>query len=232
MREYDPYAYEMHEDPYPTYARAARRSAPLYRNERLGFWALSRHADVLAGVPRHRALLEPERRLARPARRRIRAPHAMMSFLAMDPPRHTRMRALGLARLHAARGSPSSSRASARSPRGHIDAFIAARAAATSSRDFAGKLPMDVISEMLGVPQADRDQLRGVGRHRRAPRGGHDRRAAGRHGGGDAHARLLRSSSSPSTGAPARRPDGARCSPPRSTATVSTTSRSWASSSS
>src|SRR5258705_97610 len=35
MREYDPYAYEMHEDPYPTYAEL-RAQAPVYRNERLG----------------------------------------------------------------------------------------------------------------------------------------------------------------------------------------------------
>ncbi len=45
---YDPYEYEMHEDPYPTYERL-REEAPLYRNEQMDFWALSRHADVLEG---------------------------------------------------------------------------------------------------------------------------------------------------------------------------------------
>jgi cytochrome P450 len=45
---YNPYAYEIHEDPYPTYARL-RDEAPLYRNEEMGFWALSRHADVIEG---------------------------------------------------------------------------------------------------------------------------------------------------------------------------------------
>ncbi len=44
---YDPYAYEIHEDPYPTYARL-RDEAPLYRNDERNFWALSRHADVMA----------------------------------------------------------------------------------------------------------------------------------------------------------------------------------------
>ena len=44
---YNPYAYEMHEDPYPVYARL-RAEAPVYRNEEIGIWALSRHADVLA----------------------------------------------------------------------------------------------------------------------------------------------------------------------------------------
>ena len=42
----DPYDYEFHEDPYPVYKRL-RDEAPLYHNEDLDFWALSRHADVL-----------------------------------------------------------------------------------------------------------------------------------------------------------------------------------------
>src|SRR5207248_2724830 len=51
--ELNPFAYEFHEDPYPIY-RWLRAHAPLYRNERMGFWALSRYEDVLAallGVP-------------------------------------------------------------------------------------------------------------------------------------------------------------------------------------
>ena len=47
----DPYAYEFHDDPYPTYARL-RAEAPLYHNEEREFWALSRHAEE--------ACLEPE----------------------------------------------------------------------------------------------------------------------------------------------------------------------------
>ena len=45
---YSPYDYAIHEDPYPTYAWL-REEAPVYRNEELGFWALSRHADVVRG---------------------------------------------------------------------------------------------------------------------------------------------------------------------------------------
>ena len=47
MAEFSPYAYEVHEDPYPLYAQL-RAEAPVYRNEELDFWALARHADVLA----------------------------------------------------------------------------------------------------------------------------------------------------------------------------------------
>ncbi len=42
---YDPYDVGINADPYPTFRRL-RDEAPVYRNERYGFWALSRHADV------------------------------------------------------------------------------------------------------------------------------------------------------------------------------------------
>ena len=156
MREFDPYAYETHEDPYPIYADL-RAHAPVYRNERLGFTALSRHADVLAGfndVARFsNALgvsLDPA--ATHPAAR------ATMSFLAMDPPRHTRMRGL-VSRAFTPR------RIADLEPRvreltcQHIARFVG-EGRCDFVRDFAARLPMDVISEMLGVPEADRDRLR------------------------------------------------------------------------
>ncbi len=44
---YDPFSWEIQHNPYPTYTRL-REEAPAYHNEVHGFWALSRHADVLA----------------------------------------------------------------------------------------------------------------------------------------------------------------------------------------
>ena len=46
---YDPYDREIDRDPYPVYRRL-RDEAPLYHNERLDFWAMSRFADVLAAL--------------------------------------------------------------------------------------------------------------------------------------------------------------------------------------
>ena len=40
--------------------------------------------------------------------------------------------------------------------------------------DFAGRLPMDVISEMVGVPPSDRRRAAAPGRPAGAPRGGDD----------------------------------------------------------
>ena len=158
---YDPYDYAFHENPYPTY-RWLRDEAPAYHNEELGFWALSRHADVSAAFrdttrfsSGHGVSLD---KLAT-------GPHAYktMSFLAMDAPRHTRMRAL------VARGF-TPRRVVELEPR--IRELAAqylgplADGAGTDAEpydligDFAGKLPMDVISEMMGVPEADRAELR------------------------------------------------------------------------
>ena len=89
---YDPYAYEIHEDPYPTYARL-RDEAPVYRNEERGFWALSRHADVMAAFRDSDRFSNAQGVSIDPA---ASGPHAhrTMSFLAMDPPQHGRMRGL------------------------------------------------------------------------------------------------------------------------------------------
>ena len=121
MVEYDPYAYEVHEDPYPVY-RALRDEAPVYRNEALGFWALSRHADVLAAFKDIATLLEPHGVSLDQDVFHEQA-DATMSFLAMDPPRHTRMRALvsrGFTPRRVAELEPRI-RAIARE---HLDAFI------------------------------------------------------------------------------------------------------------
>ncbi|UCE86100.1 MAG: cytochrome P450 [Deltaproteobacteria bacterium] len=155
MVEYNPYAYEIHEDPYPVY-RELREQAPLYRNEALGFWALSRHADVLT------AIRDTRHYTNRFGVSLDRSSHenadAVMSFLAMDPPRHTRMRAL-VSRAFTPR-RVSALEPSIRKLTNHfIDRFIDA-GRCDFIDDFAGKLPMAVISEMLGVPEADREMLR------------------------------------------------------------------------
>lgn len=158
MREYDPYAYEIHEDPYPVYAEL-REHAPLYRNDRLNFWTLSRHADVLAAFKdtarfsnRNGVSLDPDSRRS--------GASATMSFLAMDPPRHTRMRALvsrGFTPRRVADLEPGI-RAIARE---HLARFADAPRCDFIA-DFAGRLPMDVISELVGVPGPDRDRLRAL----------------------------------------------------------------------
>jgi cytochrome P450 len=153
---YDPYAYEMHEDPYPTYA-ALRAEAPLYRNTEQGFWALSRHADVNAAFRDSTRFSSANGVTLDPA---ASGPHAhkTMSFLAMDPPRHGRMRAL-VSRGFTPRRVADLAPRIREIAREHLDVALQ-----MDEFDFigdvAGKIPMDVISELVGVPRADRDEVR------------------------------------------------------------------------
>ena len=159
----DPYDYDFHEDPYPYYRRL-RDDAPLYRNEQLRFWALSRHQDVLQGFRNSTTLSNKYGVSLDPA---SRGPHASktMSFLAMDDPAHLRLRTLvskGFTPRRIRELEPRVTEIAVK----HLDSLLeqvrsAAPGAAVDFVDqFAGKLPMDVISELMGVPEADRVQVR------------------------------------------------------------------------
>ena len=158
----DPYNYDFHEDPYPYYQRL-RDDAPLYRNDELGFWALSRHRDVLQGFRNSTTLSNKFGVSLDPA---SRGPHAAktMSFLAMDDPSHLRLRTLvskGFTPRRIRELEPRVNEIAVQ----HLDVMLdKARSSPDSTVDyvneFAGKLPMDVISELMGVPEPDRDQVR------------------------------------------------------------------------
>ncbi len=155
--EYNPYSYEIHEDPYPTYERL-REEAPLYHNEDMGFWALSRHADVIEGFRDNERLSNAHGVSLDPA---ASGPHAhkTMSFLAMDPPMHGRMRGLvskGFTPRRVAALEPRIRKIA----REYIASMLERRDDLDFISDFAGRLPMDVISEMMGVPISDREELR------------------------------------------------------------------------
>ena len=153
---YSPYDYAIHEDPYPTYARL-RAEAPLYRNEELGFWALSRHADVLAAYKDTERFSSAMGVSLEPT---ATGPHASrsMSFLAMDPPKHGRMRGI-VSRAFTPRRVNHLEPHIRELTRAHLDPALE-RGSFDFVADFAGKLPMDVMSEMLGVPSADRVEVR------------------------------------------------------------------------
>lgn len=154
MVEFNPYSWSFHEDPYSIY-RALREEAPAYYNPDLRFWALSRHADVLEGFRRPMVFSN-----ACGVALEAMSPdaHIVMSMLAIDPPRHDKLRGL-VSKVFTPR------RVKALEPHireltsGLIDDFIE-RGECDFIEDFAGILPMDVISEMLGFPKADRAEIR------------------------------------------------------------------------
>ena len=151
---YDPYDIEIDTDPYPAWKRL-RDEAPVYRNERYDFYALSRHADV------HAAQSDPQTYrsgygnvLELMGDEPLELPYLVMQ----DPPRHDTQRAL-VSRAFTPR------RVSALA--GHIRELCAEmldRHVGGSGfdylQDFAAQLPSRVISELIGVPAEDREDIR------------------------------------------------------------------------
>jgi cytochrome P450 len=156
MLRYDPYAYEIHEDPYPTYA-ALRAGAPVYHDAERGFFALSRHADVLADFKDTARFSSAWGVSIDPAAWGPAAPR-FLSFLALDPPAHTRMRGL-ISRGFTPRRVADLEPRIREMTRAYLEPQVG-----SGGFDFieevAGRVPMDVISELLGVPRADRGELR------------------------------------------------------------------------
>ncbi|MFF0545028.1 cytochrome P450 [Nocardia thailandica] len=153
---FDPYDYAFHEDPYPTYARL-RAEAPVYRNGSMDFWALSRHHDVRAAL-RDSVRLSNSWGVSMDPTSYGPNAHLAMSFLALDDPKHARIRKLVSKGFTPRRLLELTDRISDLT-RAHWDRCLE-MGQFDYIRDFAGLLPMDVVSELLGVPEADRAHLR------------------------------------------------------------------------
>ncbi|MCO7219154.1 cytochrome P450 [Klenkia sp. PcliD-1-E] len=148
------------EDPYPAFA-AARAQAPVQWDEGLGMWLAYGHAEANA-VLRTRALgriwtdREPAERFGQ-----FNLIHRN-AILEMEPPDHTRLRRLisaAFARGHVERLRPWVEELAA----SLVDGMVERSSAGEPVDLFTGmaeQLPVEVIAELLGVPQADRPLLR------------------------------------------------------------------------
>jgi cytochrome P450 len=147
---FNPYAHEVHDDPYPTYRRL-RDEAPVYRNDELGFWALSRYADVLDGF-------HDQERLRSSGGITLEQKPDFPMLITTDPPGHTQLRRLVSRAFTPRRVADMEPEIRALSTE-FIDEFVE-HGHADLIADYAAKLPMHVIARMLGVARADEDQLR------------------------------------------------------------------------
>jgi cytochrome P450 len=148
--EYDPFSYELDHDPYPTY-RWMRDFAPAYRNERLDFFAFTRFED------NYEALVDPTTysSMNGTSLEFMDTPKPNTGLMIwMDPPRHTRYRKLVSKAFTPAKIGelePMIRRIACE----YLDALVG-RPRFDVVKDFTARLPMDVISTMLGIPEADR----------------------------------------------------------------------------
>ncbi len=150
---YDPYDYDIDADPHPVWRRL-RDEAPLYHNPDYDFWALSRFADVLevsvdwqTYSSARGTVLELIDKIPEPA-----------PMIFRDPPEHARLRKL-VSRAFSPRRMAELEKPVREIARGLLDAQVGA-GGFDYVADFGAKLPSMVISSMLGVPEADRDDIR------------------------------------------------------------------------
>ncbi|HEX2072954.1 MAG TPA: cytochrome P450 [Geodermatophilus sp.] len=147
-------------DPYPAFARA-RVQAPVQWHEGLGLWLAFTHAESNA-VLRDRALgrlwrdREPADRFGS-----FNLVHRN-ALLEMEPPDHTRLRRLvsaAFARGHVERLRPWVQRLAADLVDGLVERS-GGREPVDVLSGMAEELPVAVIAELLGIPDADRPLLR------------------------------------------------------------------------
>jgi cytochrome P450 len=156
---YSPYDFAIHDDPYPTYARL-RDEAPVYHNPVDDIWALSRHADVVAALRNADRFTSVNGLRIEPAFWRPDA-ERFFSFVAMDPPKHTRMRGL-VARAFTQRRIQELEPRIREIARSCLEPLPGAGAFDLVT-DFAAPFAMDMISELVGVPVADRAKVSELG---------------------------------------------------------------------
>jgi len=160
---FDPGDPDFIRDPFPLLARL-RETDPVHWSEPLGAWILTRHAEVREAARDPRLSSERMRPFfeAQPEglRRRLAALEANVSRWAVfvDPPQHTRLRAL----MSAAFTSRAVERLRA-SVAARIDELLeplARRDEFDLVGEFAWLLPAGVIADLLGVPREDIGRLK------------------------------------------------------------------------
>ncbi len=153
--EFDPFSEDFFNGPFETYRRL-RDEAPAYYSDKYGFWALSRYDDVAPaikdcetyssarGVSLDMFMDEPN-------------PDMPDLVIMMDPPDHTKMRKL-VNKVFTPRSVAA------------LEPMIRAKITDYADRldpksfdavqDFSALFPVEIITTMLGVPPADRQQVR------------------------------------------------------------------------
>ena len=153
---WDPFDEEIDTDPHPTWKRM-RDDAPLYRNDKLDFYALTRYHDVEAA---HR---DPTTFSSARGTVLEMMGHDLSStgqIIFLDPPQHTELRHV-VSRAF----TPRHTAVLEDRIRGFCADMLDAQQGRDSFdylQDFGAKLPSMVISSLLGVPDEDQETFRHV----------------------------------------------------------------------
>jgi cytochrome P450 len=150
---YSPFSKAIFDDPYPVYRRL-RDEAPVYRDPEHRWWVLSRFDDV-AGALRDWGTYSSK---LGPAPENPDNDGRKYSVISMDPPRHDRIRGV-LKGFFTPKAVAAMDNALHAVVNRHLDRLTVGTTV-DAMEAFAFSVPTDVIGDLLGVPQADRAQLR------------------------------------------------------------------------
>jgi cytochrome P450 len=155
MPYYDPYDFDIDADPYPVWKRL-RDEAPLYYNEKYGFYALSRYADVEPGLVDWQTYSSAKGSVLEFIKADVKMPPGI--FIFEDPPEHNLYRGLltgVFTQRRLAAIEPQVRAFAARS----LDA-LAENAEFDFIADLGAQVPMRTIGMLLGVPEEDQETVR------------------------------------------------------------------------
>jgi cytochrome P450 len=152
---YNPLEYAFQDDPYGLYARL-REEAPIYRNEDVDFWAISRYADVNETLRDNQRFSNShgplmERKYWEPGSSKFH------SIVAMDPPEHGIMRGL-IAGSFTPRKLAELEPQIRRYARGYVEAAVE-KGTFDIVTGIVGPLAMDTLCIIMGVPESDRTEV-------------------------------------------------------------------------
>ncbi|HLU41614.1 MAG TPA: cytochrome P450 [Microthrixaceae bacterium] len=152
---YDPYDFEIDDDPYPVWKRL-RDEAPLYYNERYDFYALSRFEDVEEALRDWQTFSSAKGTLLELIKADIELPPG--TFIFEDPPAHDLHRGL-MSRVFTPRRmaaiEPDVRAFCARS----LDPLVGSDGFDVIA-DLGAQVPMRTIGMLLGIPESDQEALR------------------------------------------------------------------------
>jgi cytochrome P450 len=150
---WDPYHADQRAAPYETWRRL-RDEAPVYHNDRYGFYALSRFEDVLS------ASLDTETFSSAKGITldTIGEPAPFPIMIMMDPPLHDAFRKVVNRAFTPRRITALEDRIGTLCA-GYLDPFVGTEGF-DFVQDFGMRLPVMVISTLLGFPEEDHEQLR------------------------------------------------------------------------
>lgn len=121
-----------------------------------GYWAITRHADIVEVSRTNEVFLSGQGVMFENFPAEVL--ESTQSFLAMDPPRHTRLRKLATAAF-----TPRQVRRIEDSIKTSAQAIVAELRDAGSGVDFvehcAKELPLRTLADMVGIPDSEREQV-------------------------------------------------------------------------